>query len=198
VEIRPDLIGRRGARWHWDRDRCAYYPADTPGTMGWSRQALDVLHGPLQEVADPAMALAADFISAARQLRDNTPEAALNILMPRTLGPDKAHERVHLLALCGAVVTGAAVRSWDHSVPLPGQFYGFDITDESPEPAEVEPAKVLAARLMTGGANIDHDVIRDLIIAACSVSARCRLLSQTVVELARIFAALDTATAVPG
>lgn len=198
MEIKPDLIGRRGARWHWDRDRCAYYPEGNPYALGWSREALDAIHGPLQEVADPAMALAADFISAARQLRDGTPEAALNILIPRTFGQDKAHERLHLLAMCGAVVTGVAVRSWDRSVPLPGQFYGFELTDESAEPEDADPAKVLAARLMTGGANLDQDVIRDLIVAACSVSVNCRLLGQTLVELARIFAALDTVTAVPG
>jgi hypothetical protein len=211
VTDHPDLLGRKGRRWRWDQQRQGYIldsqrdvhlaDGNLLRPVAFSRPSLEALHGPLSEAPpDPWLeeirSLAEDFMQAADFRRQGLLAQTIDLLVPADRGDAETHRRLHMVTACGAVLTGAAVKAHmgEYPTAVPGHFYSFELEADGPEgPAEVAPDKLLAARLLTAGANLDMPLIRDLIVASCSVARdhSCELVVSTLMELLQIFVALD-------
>jgi hypothetical protein len=186
------LTDKHGRCWSWDPARKAYGTDLGEGVVLYSRRAIETMFGPVEEGEDPSLQLATDFIDAARLTQAGHVDGAIETLMPLGLRDAEAHLRIHLLAATGALLAGGAARQRFGGPPEDGSFYSFELTDEGPNPEPLPADKVLAARLMTLGANLDQDVIRDLVTASCSVGGDgCALLTQAVMELVSLFGALN-------
>jgi hypothetical protein len=143
---------------------------------------------------DRARAVSEDFILAAHSKRHRDIDALVDLIASETMSDQEAHARIHMLSAAGAIITGSVARACSGDRDLssePAGVYGFEI--DNLENGPVRPEQLLAARLLTAGANLDLPHVQALVRSACEIATgthACDFLTTALLELMDIFNAL--------